>query len=96
MPYIVYITPTAGNDLASAITYYNSQSEGLGNRVATEVDALLHTISIMPSVFSKRYGSIRAAKVRSFPYLIFYTINEKNKAVNVLRVFNTYQNPVFG
>ena len=93
MTYTIYVTPAASADIKIAVDYYNSKSNGLGQRMAGEADDVLGMIASNPKTYSIRYRDIRAAKIPSFPFLIFYKINEKNVIVQVLRVFNTYQRP---
>ena len=89
----VFITPTAAKDIISAVNYYSAKAEGLGERLANEIDGLLIRVAELPMSFTIRYRKIRAAKVPSFPYLLFYKVNEHNKSIEVLRVFNTHQQP---
>ena len=91
MDYTIYLTPSAIADISLSKDYYNSKSDGLGNRMVNEVDLMLNKIAAIPHAYSKRYLDIRAAKLPSFPYLIYYTITEKSKLIQVLRVFNTHQ-----
>ena len=91
MDYTIYLTPSAIADISLSKDYYNSKSDGLGKRMVNEVDLMLNKISAMPYAYSKRYCDIRAVKLSSFPYLIYYKIAEKSKLIQVLRVFNTHQ-----
>jgi len=93
MDYTIYLTPSAIADMAIATDYYNSKSEGLGKRMANEVDMVLSRIAANPKIFSFRYRDIRAAKVPSFPYLVFYKTRQIHKTIQVIRVFNTHQQP---
>jgi len=91
--YFISLTPSALADILVAKDYYNSKSIDLGKRMAGEVDIMLNNIAVNPQTYSIRYRDIRAAKVPSFPYLIFYKIKESNRSVRILRVFNTHQQP---
>lgn len=53
------------------------------------------TAAISPSSSEKRYKNIRCKSVKRFPFLITFTIDEINQSVNILRVFNTYQEPLW-
>lgn len=91
--YSILITPTAAKDVVAATVYYNSKADGLGKRLTDEIEETLTRIAELPFSFSLRYRNIRAAKVPSFPYLLFYKINEQSQSIEVLRVFNTHQQP---
>ena len=95
MSFQIRLSPIADLDLDAAVIYYNTQQTGLGIRFASETNDALMKIGEMPFAYSTRYENVRAAKIRSFPYLIFYTIDERIKVINVLRIFNTYQKPYF-
>lgn len=95
MIYSIRLSSLAVSDLEGAVEYYNTQQSGLGTRFAIEVNDAFVKISKMPNVYSKRYQDVRAAKVRSFPYLVFYDTDEKKFAINVLRIFNTHQKPYY-
>jgi plasmid stabilization system protein ParE len=93
MSFSLYLSSRASKDINDAVNYYNSKSAGLGNRLALETDAVLSKIAELPETFSKRYKEIRAAKIPTFPYLIFYKIEERRHSIQVLRIFNTHQQP---
>lgn len=93
MIYSINITPTALEDIQSGIDYYNSRSADLGFRFADEVDNSLQAIVKMPAAYSYRYKNVRAKLAGKFPYLIFFTTNDNNFSIEVLRIFNTYQKP---
>jgi hypothetical protein len=80
-------------DLNTAKEYYNGKSEGLGKKMASEVDAVLNLIALNPFTFSTRYKDVRAANLHTFPYLIFYKIDTVKHSIFIIRVFNTYRKP---
>lgn len=91
MDYTIFLTPSAYADMTIAKDYYNSKRDGLGKRMAEEVNVAFNNIASNPHAYSIRYRDVRAAKVSSFPYLVFYRIKNKSKLINILRVFNTHQ-----
>lgn len=93
--YTIYITPTAGNDLADTIEYYNLQAEDLGYRFADLVEEYLKRIALTPTASAVRYHNIRCKPMATFPYLIMFTIDESNHAVHILRFFHTSQQPLW-
>jgi len=94
MPYSIFITPTATDDIAVAIEYYNALSPDLGYRFADQVASYFDRIAALPTASAIRYKYIRCKPIKRFPYLITYTIDETAKSINILRVFNTYQEPL--
>lgn len=93
MPYTVLVTPTATEDIAVAIEYYNALAADLGYRFADLVAEYFDRIAELPTASAVRYKNVRCKPMKRFPYLIMFTIDEPAHAVNILRVFNTYQEP---
>ena len=92
--YTILITPTAGNDLAVAVEYYNLQAEDLGYRFADLAEEYLNRIAITPTASAVRYRNIRCKPMATFPSLIMFTIDEPNHVVHILRFFHTSQQPL--
>jgi toxin ParE1/3/4 len=95
MPYTISITPTAIEDIDAAIEYYNALAPDLGYRFADIVNEGLERIAELPTASAVRYKNVRCKAVKRFPFIITYTIDEPGRSVNVLRVFNTYQEPLW-
>jgi toxin ParE1/3/4 len=94
MPYTILVTPTATEDIAVAVEYYNAVAVDLGYRFADLVAEYFERIADLPTASAVRYKNIRCKPVKRFPYLIMFTIDEEAHSVNILRVFNTYQEPL--
>ncbi len=92
MPYIVNLTPAALEDIQSALGYYNSRSDNLGFRFADEVDNSLVAIAKMPEAYSYRYKNVRSKLLYKFLFY-FFTVDENKSTIEVLRIFNTHQDP---
>jgi toxin ParE1/3/4 len=93
MAYTVYITPSAINDIEEALEYYNDKVTNMGFRFTDDVDNNLQSIAQNPHAFAKRYKNVRGKLLNKFPYLILYQINEPISGIEIIRLFNTYQNP---
>jgi toxin ParE1/3/4 len=91
--YHINITPAALDDIQDGLVYYNSKAANLGFRFADEVDNSLQAIAKMPAVYGYRYKNVRAKLLYKFPFLIFFTVDEDNLSVDVLRIFHTSQYP---
>jgi toxin ParE1/3/4 len=94
MPYSIFITPAASDDIEVAIEYYNALSSDLGYRFADLVANYFDRIAAVPTASAIRYKNVRCKALKSFPYLITFTIDETAQSINILRVFNTYQEPL--
>jgi toxin ParE1/3/4 len=93
--YTIYISPTAVDDISVAIEYYNSLATDLGYRFADVIDSYFERITLAPTSSAIRYKNVRCKPVKKFPFLITYTIDELNQFIHILRVFNTYQEPIW-
>ena len=94
MPYTILVTPTATEDIAVAVEYYNAVAVDLGYRFADLVAEYFDRIAELPTASAVRYKNIRCKPMKRFPFLITFTIDDANHSVNILRVFNTYQEPL--
>ena len=94
MSYTILVTPTATNDIAVAIEYYNALATDLGYRFADLVATYFDRIAVLPTASATRYRNVRCKPMKRFPYLITFTVDEANHSVTILRVFNTYQEPL--
>ena len=87
------ILPLAKEDIRGAAIWYNKQQKGLGKRFIAEVRGNVHFIRQNPKASNVRYNSVRTAVLNVFPFMIHYTIDEKNKTVIVSAVLHTSRNP---
>jgi toxin ParE1/3/4 len=94
LPYTILVTPTATEHLAVAIEYYNAVAVDLGYRFADLVAEYFQRIAELPTGSAIRYKNVRCKPMKRFPYLIMFTIDEAAHPVSILRIFNTYQEPI--
>ncbi len=94
MPYTILVTPTATEDIAVAVEYYNAVAADLGYRFADLVAEYFDRIAELPTASAVRYKNVRCKPMKRFPFLITFTIDEAVHSVIILRVSNTYQEPL--
>ena len=78
------------------LTIINSKSAGLGFEFTDTINIYLTKISHVPTASAIRYDIVRVKSVSTFPYTIHFTIDEIKNSINVLRIFNTWQEPFWG
>jgi toxin ParE1/3/4 len=93
MPHPVVLSADAILDIDEAFEYYNSRSYGLGFEFTDTLDTYFKKISRLPTASAIRYDNVRVKPIDTFPYTIHFVIEEDN-SVLILRVFNTYQEPL--
>ena len=70
----VHIHEMAAREFDDAILWYDTQSEGLGNRFKKATLQQIEKIKKNPSWFLKETEEIYKAYIPKFPYKILYTI----------------------
>lgn len=79
-------------DIQDAIDYYDSVQIGMGDRFEAHLNEYLQTLKSMP-YFQTRYGDVHCLPLKSFPYMVHYTVDSDEKTVVVWGVFHTAEDP---
>ena len=87
------VRPPAELDILDAYDWYERTHRGLGETFVGEIDIALERICAHPFVFREVETSIRRAVLHTFPYLIFYTVDEFS--IEVLGVLHAAQDPEY-
>jgi len=93
MNYQSILLPRAFNELFEAWEWYENRQTGLGNRFRSDVNKKINEIESHPRRYRAKKESFREAHVKSFPYLIIYKINNKQKKIVIASIFHTSRNP---
>ncbi len=86
----IILTQRARQDIQASIKWYNSKQKGLGKRFHAFLKEAISNIENTPR-FQVRYDDVRCLKVKRFPYLIHYIIEDET--VYILAIISTHQNP---
>jgi len=84
-------TPEARKDIADAARYYEEKLQGLGRRLKKDVRDKLLLIKDNPYAYSIRYGQVRIASVKKFPYSIHFVVYGQN--IFVYAFLSDYRDP---
>ena len=82
----------AVNELFEAWEWYENRQVGLGERFRSEIDKKINEIENHPGRYPNKKENFREAHTKSFPYLIIYKINNKQKKVVIVSIFHTRRN----
>jgi hypothetical protein len=66
------------SDLTAAIDFYNEKQKDLGLRFYKEYLQYIKIIKKNPFIFQERYDEVHIAPLKTFPFLIFYTLDKKD------------------
>lgn len=92
MAFTIKIEPEAHQDIQNGIDWYNEQKPALGRKFHAEVKAYFKKLKTNP-FYQVRYDNVHCLPLKKFPYMVHFTINEKEKIVIVRAVFGTKENP---
>ena len=80
-------------EASEAIDWYEGRETGLGTAFRETFEVVISFIKKNPLSFPIVHGStVRRAKVRRFPYVIFFTI--QSDRILIYSVFHTSRNPL--
>jgi plasmid stabilization system protein ParE len=68
------IREEAEQDMADARDWYEAQRIGLAGEFLTAVEDVFARISEFPEMYAAEYRNVRRARVRRFPYIVYYRI----------------------
>ena len=91
--YKVSIDKDALSDIQQTTDWYNDQINGLGKRFQQQVKLQVNGLKHHPKIHQIRFADVRCVLVNRFPFLVLYSIKEKEKLVEILGVFHTSRNP---
>ncbi len=90
MNWQVFSRPEAENDVIEIAAWYDSRSEGLGDRFVEEFLVVLDELTINPLLHCRRHPhkNIRWRYPKSFPYRVIYEVAQREKLVIVAAVIH--------
>lgn len=88
MDYKIIVSPRAQFEIEGIAEYYSEISLSVLNKFYSELENAYQLLKLNPQ-FQTRYKNFKAIPIRKFPFLLFYTIDEKTKIIKVLSCFNT-------
>jgi plasmid stabilization system protein ParE len=92
MDFNLVISPLAELDIAEAYAHYADISFEVLSNFDKEIEVVYQILEKNP-FFKIRYKNVRGLPLKNFPYIIFYTLDELDKNVEIRSVFNTNQHP---
>jgi hypothetical protein len=90
MNYKIIILAEAKLDIKEAAIWYNEKQAGLGKRFLNVVKDEVQIIKQNPLIYEIRYDGTRTALLKTFPYLIHFSIEFNN--IIIKAVYHTSRN----
>lgn len=88
MSYRISITEEAENEILQAKNWYEEQQTGLGESFSTTIKEHINQLK-NPSVEHKIvFKNVRRVLTHRFPFVIYYSRDEKNLIVNIIAVLH--------
>ncbi len=91
MTFALTIRPEAERDMAEARDWYEKCRGGLGEEFLIAVEDVFERIRESPESYAVVYRGVRWARLRRFPYLIYFRII--SKTVEILAVLHGSRHP---
>jgi plasmid stabilization system protein ParE len=88
---VLRVRRRAERDLDEAYAWYEARSEGLGEAFLRAVGACFARISSHPEAAPEVAHRVRRARLRRFPYGVYYVVRED--AIDVLAVYHSRRRP---
>ena len=90
MPFLLSIEPSAHKDIEKAYDYYLDKGLHVADLFYDDLQHAYHVLAINP-FYQFRTTNYRALPLKSFPFLIFFQVDERQQKVKILALFNTHQ-----
>ncbi len=87
----VHLRPEAEQDIEEAASWYENQSNGLGNKFLDEIVATLDRLALLPSLYPIIHRNTQRALTHRFPFGIYYRV--ENEQIVVFAVMHGSRNP---
>lgn len=92
MDFDLIVSKRAQFEIENAIDYYAEISINLASKFYIQLDFAYQNISANP-YYQKRYKNFRAITITSFPFILFFIIEEEKQQIKILSCFHTSRNP---
>ncbi len=93
MAYPYRLHQAAHEEFINAYEWYETRQQGLGERFMKNVEKTFEQISTHPEYFSKRKGNFRAAKVKSFPFLVVFEFYPRKQFIHIAAIYHGRRKP---
>ena len=91
MSHKLIVKRLAEHDITEAVAWYYTRAPHLAEQFIEEIDKAILVLEKNPEHYQKRYYEVRILFIESFPFGIYYTI--ENNTIYIQAVLHTKRNP---
>ena len=91
--FIVSINDVVTNEIQEAVDYYKEKQKTLGQKFYKATKKSLKSLEKDALLYQVKYKNVCCIRVKKFPYLIHYTVNQKSNTVRVFALICTHKDP---
>lgn len=81
------------DEIQEAVDFYKEKQKSLGKRFYKSAKKTIKALENDALIYQIKYNDVRCVKIKKFPYLVHYKINQKSNTVIVYALICTYRNP---
>jgi len=87
----IVLRPEAESDIIASHGWYARQGGELGADFVDAIDELLTRIASSPELFAVSFRTVRRAKTRRFPYIVYFRLRDER--IEVIAVLHASRDP---
>jgi toxin ParE1/3/4 len=91
MAFNIIVSKKAQDEIENATEYYAEINSNLALKFYLELTETYKKLELNPN-YQIRYKNYRAIPLKVFPFLLFYSCDEKSKTIKILSCFHTSKN----
>lgn len=91
--YHIQIDDDALLDIQAATDWYNAEVPGLGSRFQEKIIEQIDSLEGNANGYNIRYADVRCMFIKTFPFMVHYTVSDSTMTVNVFAVIHTSRHP---
>lgn len=85
--------PAAIQEAQDSAEWYNRREDGLGMEFSAEIGKAVGVLKCDPAWFPKTTGTLRVAKVKRFPYSIYFHFQPETSRIFIVSIFHHRRRP---
>ena len=93
MKYRFIINKLAAQDIEESFSWYKEKSKRAADNFTIEIENAIEKICGNPKIGKNKYKDAYEIRLKKYPFIIVYLIDEKGKLIIITGVFHHMRNP---